>query len=164
MGAKAPFVEGTFRSVVWTAEANEGAVPAGTKLQASDSAKIVFQANETVQFATTSTCASESGTGQDTQYGVLVKVVGTPISQVFVDVADTRNGTARKNDYSFATQSLVFDANTTEATVWITVKDNNQTEPQETVELRLLNLVGPAELGSITTHTVNIVDPGKACQ
>jgi hypothetical protein len=155
MAAKGPFIEDEFRTLTWTATLNDG-----TQVMSTDSKKIVFNYNETVQFTAAESCFDEDGA----VHNIEVELTGgAPLSVIQFNVVDTRNGTANKQDYSFSNQALSFDPNdTTPKQVPITIKLNNPSnESDETVILKIVDLVGPADLGT-DTHTVTIVDSGNS--
>jgi hypothetical protein len=161
MRAAGEFVDGETRVLVAKGNYNNGAGP--TPFESRDTVVITENFNETVGFDTDASCVNEpGGKGTSAPFSVTVEVKGgTPNGIVEADVVDTGNGTARKNDYAFVAQHLIFDPNVQGSLtqqVNVTILGDNNKDPGETIVLRVANVTGPAGLDNVSEHTITI-DP-----
>lgn len=111
----------------------------------------------TVQFgAATQNAAESAGT---VQVPVTLANPGTTATTVEVHMA-TNPGTATSGtDYTFSTQTLTFPAgSTTTQFATLSITDDTQQEPAETVVLQLMSVSTGGAIGVPATMTVNITD------
>jgi hypothetical protein len=148
-----PFVDGETRTLIST-----GTFDDNVNWRSTDTVTITENYNELVQFALSGSDAIEGDT--TTTHTVDVQVQGNLSGPVFIEVVDTKTGTARsgtKRDYTFTNTVLEFvpdDAST--QSVSVVINADNAPDAGETIILRLTNLSGPASLGSNVTHTITI--------
>lgn len=113
---------------------------------------------------TTATGSLVEGNSGTTTYPVTITVSPAPADAFTVQVvADAANSTATSpDDYTFTAATLTFGPNQTTQTVTVTVVGDTQPEPDETLVLRLQNVVGAATIGS-GSHILTILnDDGLA--
>jgi len=101
---------------------------------------------------------SSSGDESATPASLAVSLSAAYVQTVTVDYAVT-GGTATGGgvDYTLAAGTLTFDPNDTSKTVAITIVDDADIEPDETIEVTLSNPTN-ATLGANTVHTYTILD------
>jgi hypothetical protein len=71
---------------------------------------------------------------------------------------EATNGSADSEYYDTTSGTLEFSAGTAKQSFNITLKDNNKTNGNKTVDLKISNPTGGAELGSLSTANLVIVD------
>ena len=89
------------------------------------------------------------------------KVAGTTTAPISVTVVDSGTGSAGGGDYAAALATVVFPIGAADGdtgVVTITPSADTDTEGNETVDLAITTLSGPAILGSLLTHEVSIAD------
>jgi len=141
-----------------------GPTAASIGAQASHIATITDD-EASVQFQTT----TSSTVNETTALNVAV-VLTTPIplsAALSVDVVYTGTGTATSgNDFTaIGTQLLTFPIGSTNGTILngvVTPTNDSNVENNETLQLRVQNLVGTGSLGAQTTHVVTIVEDDVA--
>jgi|GEM_PF-1643038 len=118
-----------------------------------------------VSFQTVSSATTDEGT----VLNVVVELTASaPLTAaVSVDVVDAGGGSATAGaDYNnVGTQTLTFPMGSTDGTTLsavLTPIDDNNVEDNESVNLQLQNISGPALLGSQTTHVVTITEDDVA--
>ena len=110
-----------------------------------------------VQFKTATGTQTE-GASANVTYSIEVEFLPAPTGTVTVEAQLDASGTnAQIADYSFSTQVLTFNASTTTQTVNVTVKNDSDTELDETVRLKLVN-ISSGDIGNNSTHTLTIKD------
>ncbi|RTQ44887.1 T9SS type A sorting domain-containing protein [Hymenobacter gummosus] len=113
----------------------------------------------TVTFAAASGSIVEGNTGTST-YTATLTVSPAPTSTVTVQVSvDAANSTATApGDYSFATQTVTFNAGQTSQTVSVTINGDTQPEPNETVRLVLGATSTGLSVGAPNAHDLTITN------
>jgi len=120
-------------------------------------------ATPTVQFEVTSSSGDESVT----PVSLSVSLSESSAQTVTVDFAVTGGTAVNPDDFTIAASPLTFDPGVTQQDIVITVVDDGEDEPDETIEVTLSN-PSNATLGSNTVHTYTILDndgvspPGQA--
>ena len=109
----------------------------------------------TLQLSSATYTVSEKGTSAT----ITVSRTGTNAIAATVDYATVAGGTAiAGDDYTPASGTLTFNPSETSKTFDIVINDDNIDEPDETVNIALSNVAGPASLGSQSTAVLTIVD------
>lgn len=113
--------------------------------------------------------SSSNTSDESTALNVVVELTAlAPLTApVTIDVVDSGGGSATTGtDYSnFGTQTLTFPMGSTDGTTLnavLTPIDDNNVEDNETVNLQLQNITGPALIGSQITHEVTIAEDDSA--
>ncbi len=117
---------------------------------------LTIQDNDTsrVQFAgAAQTVAENAGTVQ-----IPVTLTNPGPNAVTVEVMGTGGTATAGTDYTFAPQTLTFAPGTTTQNAALTIIDDTQQEPAETVTLMLMPPTGGAVLGTTVTFTLTITD------
>ncbi len=110
---------------------------------------------------------SSSGDESVTPVSLSVSLSASYVETVTVDFAVTGGTAVNPDDFTIAASPLTFDPGITQQDIVITIVDDGEDEPDETIEVTLSN-PSKATLGSNTVHTYTILDndgiapPGQA--
>jgi hypothetical protein len=130
--------------------------PTNATLGANATHTYTIQDNDgapTVQFST----ASSSGSEGTTSVNLAVTLSTASSFTVTVNYAVTGGTATSPDDYSISGTQLTFDPGVTSQNVPITVVDDGQDEPDETIVVTLSSPAN-ATLGTNTVHTYTIID------